>query len=283
MKQSVHALVVLLAAVVGAYSAGGCASGRAGERGPAGLLPVELRCESREAPLGVEVPAPRLSWQLVARDAEQRSPERSCARSSSTSALTPSHHGLPPPARRPSSTSPGRRLSLLLRTGPDGAGPGLRRPGQENSPPPAPFSRPGARVTPRKTPPRARPRPPPDARHRRSGCRKGAAQEVMRLNRLSPRSPFVSLATRFVASLWNTTKRPSDEIEAEELWLFPCAPPVATLTSSVETAPSSSNTPSLSMSRSRSKTSSNPFVSLATRFEALLKNTTKRPSAEIEG
>lgn len=40
------------------------------------ILPVNLRCEYRVAPLGVDVVAPRLSWQLVSLDAETRCQEQ---------------------------------------------------------------------------------------------------------------------------------------------------------------------------------------------------------------
>jgi hypothetical protein len=83
--------------------------------------------------------------------------------------------------------------------------------------------------------------------------------------------PFVSPLTRFVARLWKTTKRPSEEILASELTLSPCVPVELTLTSWV-----------VPNTRSRTKTSRSPFVSPATRFDASLSNATKRPFAEIE-
>src|SRR6185436_19592667 len=86
-----------------------------------------------------------------------------------------------------------------------------------------------------------------------------------------PLIPFVSPATRFEAGLSNATKRPSAEIEGEELTEFPCAPPVATLTRSV-----------VPLWRSRTKMSGFAFVSPTTRFVAQPVNATNRPSAEIE-
>src|SRR5258705_328041 len=84
-------------------------------------------------------------------------------------------------------------------------------------------------------------------------------------------APFVSLATRFEAELWNATKRPSAEIEGFRLKPLPSAPPVAKLTRSV-----------VPLWRSRRKTPSATFVSPATRFGAALQNATRRPAAEIE-
>src|SRR5262249_2372238 len=68
-------------------------------------------------------------------------------------------------------------------------------------------------------------------------------------------NPFRSPETRLVAVLTKATLRPSAEIQGHELIEFPCAPPVATLASSV-----------VPLTRSRTKTSSNPFTSPATRF-----------------
>ena len=50
------------------------------------------------------------------------------------------------------------------------------------------------------------------------------------------------------------------------------------MTRSVRTAPDSSKTPSASVSRSRMNRSSTPFLSPATRFEAIERNRTWRPS-----
>src|SRR5689334_8178455 len=50
-----------------------------------------------------------------------------------------------------------------------------------------------------------------------------------------------------------------------------------------EPSPKQNEVPAEPASRSRTKTSSKLFVSPATRFEALLRNATCRPSAEIEG
>src|SRR5258705_12456452 len=86
--------------------------------------------------------------------------------------------------------------------------------------------------------------------------------------------PFTSPVTRLPASLANTTMRPSDEIAGEGAVPespFPWAP--AELTLAIVVVP---------VTRSRTKTSYRPFVSPATRFVALLENTTYRPLAEID-
>jgi hypothetical protein len=77
------------------------------------------------------------------------------------------------------------------------------------------------------------------------------------------RWPFVSPGTRFVAKLWNPTKRPSGEISAEKLIWFAWTPAESTLTRSLVPA-----------TRSRTNTSSTPFVSPRRRFEASLWNAT---------
>ena len=63
MKRTLVRILSLIAAV----SLVSCAAARAQERA-ADLVPVELRCESLAAPLGIDVAAPRLSWQLAPRD-----------------------------------------------------------------------------------------------------------------------------------------------------------------------------------------------------------------------
>src|SRR5438128_2450321 len=90
-------------------------------------------------------------------------------------------------------------------------------------------------------------------------------------------APFVSPATRLVASLWNATKRPSAESAGKAkkppLLPLPCVPPPdATLTRSL-----------VPVCRSWTNTSVVPFVSPATRLVASLSNATKRPSAERAG
>src|SRR4051812_45234838 len=67
------------------------------------------------------------------------------------------------------------------------------------------------------------------------------------------------------------------------LWPLACSPPAPTLRRVVDTAPASSRMPSVSVSRSRRNTSATPLVSSATRLVASDENTTKRPSALIDG
>src|SRR5688572_20363525 len=81
-----------------------------------------------------------------------------------------------------------------------------------------------------------------------------------------------SFGTRLSAWLVNTTKRPSSEIEGSKLAPTACAPPVATLTRTVEL-----------FHRSRTKTSPAAFESPATRLPAELSNATQRASALRSG
>ena len=85
-------------------------------------------------------------------------------------------------------------------------------------------------------------------------------------------TPFVPPATRVVASDENATYRPSALMEASQLRLFPCSPVLDTLTLVV-----------VPVCRSRTNTSSTPFLSPATRFVASDENATYRPSPLIEG
>src|SRR5882672_6146779 len=81
--------------------------------------------------------------------------------------------------------------------------------------------------------------------------------------------PFVSPATRFVDWEGNATKRPSHEIDENQLTEFPSAPDESTLARSV-----------VPVHRSWTKMSELPFVSPATRSGASLMNATNRPSAD---
>jgi hypothetical protein len=83
-------------------------------------------------------------------------------------------------------------------------------------------------------------------------------------------APFVSPATRLLAKDENTTNLPPALIDAAVEEELPCSPVEETLTRSVVPA-----------TTSRTKTSSVPFVSPATRFGALEMKVTKRP--EMDG
>jgi len=85
-------------------------------------------------------------------------------------------------------------------------------------------------------------------------------------------APFVSPATRLLASLWNATTRPSAERAEPRLAALLSVPSEATLTRSV-----------VPVCRSWTNASVAPFVSPATRLVAKLTNATKRPSAESVG
>ncbi len=65
-------LAVLAPVLAGISSASSCAAPGSEEQRRADVVPVELRCEYRENPLGVDVPVPRLSWKLAARSAGLR-------------------------------------------------------------------------------------------------------------------------------------------------------------------------------------------------------------------
>jgi len=84
--------------------------------------------------------------------------------------------------------------------------------------------------------------------------------------------PFASPGTRLLDQEVNATKRPSAEIAGDPLSPPPCTHGVPKLARVVVPAP-----------RSRTNTSSAPFVSPVTRFVAKLSKTTKRPSAERNG
>src|SRR5204863_59451 len=86
----------------------------------------------------------------------------------------------------------------------------------------------------------------------------------------SRRKSSVSCPTRLVAPDAKATKRPSAEIEGAKLRPSPCTPAELRLTRLVFWA-----------FRSRTKTSSEPLVSLPTRLVAAESKPTKRPSAEI--
>jgi hypothetical protein len=80
------------------------------------------------------------------------------------------------------------------------------------------------------------------------------------------------------AAVLNSTKRPSGESCTTCEKSVVCSPSRPSFTRIVATAPASSKTPSRSVSRSRMKKSSWPFVSPATRLVAAEWKSTVRPS-----
>src|SRR5262249_39101757 len=88
-------------------------------------------------------------------------------------------------------------------------------------------------------------------------------------SRNTSRTAFVSLSTRFVALLSNTTNVPSADIAGALLVELPSNPNELMLQREVAPA-----------CKSRTNTSSAPLVSPGTRLEAWLLNATRRPSAE---
>src|SRR5437016_3230691 len=93
---------------------------------------------------------------------------------------------------------------------------------------------------------------------------------------------FVSPLTRFDAKLWKATKRPPAEIDGVSDELLPSMLSDATLTRSVFGVQPATGFP-FEAQRSRTKTSTVPFVSPLTRLVAKLVKATKRPSAEMDG
>ena len=108
------------------------------------------------------------------------------------------------------------------------------------------------------------------------GVHPGAPRQVSR-TKIS-RRPFVSPATKLVASDSKATKRPSGLIDGAPLSLLASPPAVSTETRTVLGVH-----PAAPAQVSRTKTSKTALVSPATRLMASDSKATKRPSALIEG